>query len=280
MARRRTSASNAEHSGDSVGALRDGGADGDSDATVGPASIEARSHRAPRASPRWGAVAGAAVLIIVAVGWEFAARRGFVDPFFVSQPSAIVMQIVDWWHGATSNGPLAIHIGVTLKEAAVGLIVGSIAGACVGWMFQLGAFGKVTFRALRFAEGIFSLAASIAIGAALLLALGPGSASSKAALASWLVGGRAYADARAGLSTSVTLRERSRLALAGALIGECLGSHAGIGFLMMRAVRQFNASGIYAALVLLVLLTWGIDVLATALQTTWRHAAAKFSARR
>lgn len=220
------------------------------------------------------------MLVIVAVGWEFAARRGFVDPFFVSQPSAIVMQIVDWWHGATSSGPLGIHIGVTLGEAAVGLIAGSIAGACVGWMVRLGPFGKALFGVFRFAAGLFSLAASIAIGAALLLALGPGSGSSKAALAAWLVGVHAYGDARAGSSISVTLRARSRLALAGALIGECLGSHAGVGFLITRAVHQFNASGIYAALAVIVLLTSGVDALAAAVQTAWRHAATKFSARR
>ena len=55
-------------------------------------------------------------LFVVLGGWELAASRKWIDPFFYSQPSLIWEQIVEWVRDGTSQGPLWVQIAVTLEE--------------------------------------------------------------------------------------------------------------------------------------------------------------------
>jgi NitT/TauT family transport system permease protein len=207
-----------------------------------------------------------ALAVLFALGWELASRRGWIDPFFVSRPSALAYQIFDWWHGGTSNGPLAAHVGVTLAEAALGVAAGSILGAACASLFRAG-----TLRGDVFALFVWLLrpAPVVALAAALAFGLGFGIAA-RAAFAAILVFLVAFADARASRPAFETLRWRCGLALAGAVLGECFVARSGIGFLIARAVQQFNASGVYAALAVLGAIGLVVDLLAGALERAWR----------
>lgn len=57
-----------------------------------------------------------AILILTLGGWELAARLQWIDPFFFSQPSLIVIQIYDWIVEGTSQGPLWTQVLVTLED--------------------------------------------------------------------------------------------------------------------------------------------------------------------
>ncbi len=210
-----------------------------------------------------------ALVVLFAFVWELASRHGWIDPFFVSRPSAVAYQLFDWWRGGTSNGPLAVHIGVTLAEAALGFVAGSVAGAVCAFLFRAG-----TLRGDVFALFVWFLrpAPIVALAAALALGLGFGVAA-RVAFSAVLVFLIACADARAHRPAFETLRWRCAFALAGAVLGECFVARSGLGFLIARAVRQFNASGVYAALVVLVAMACVVDLLAATVQHGWRRYA-------
>ncbi len=210
-----------------------------------------------------------ALITLVAIGWELASRRGWIDPFFVSRPSTVAYQLFDWWHGGTSNGPLAAHVGVTLAEAALGLVGGSILGFACAALFRPG-----TLLGDVFSLFVWFLRPAPLVGLAAALALGFGiGIAARAAFTAALVFLVAFADARAHRSAFETLRCRCGLALAGAVLGECFVAQSGVGFLIARAVRQFNAGGVYAALVLLVAIGLLVDLLAGAMERAWQLRA-------
>ena len=224
---------------------------------------QARRAQAASGRERTGAALVFLILLgLLALAWEFAARRGLIDPFFVSQPSAIVYQLFDWWHGATSRGPLLAHIGLTLGETAAGVAAGSLAAMVAAAACPTDA---TRGRVLRVATRVMQ--PSVAIGVAAALAVGLGSANGwvpKAVFAALAVLVMAVGDARASLRASTRLRRRCQLALAAAVLAECLAPSGGVGFLIVRSLHQFNAAGVYAALVVLVALSVAIDAVAAA----------------
>jgi NitT/TauT family transport system permease protein len=54
---------------------------------------------------------------------------GMLDPFFVSRPSAIGARIVSW----VTSGSLWGHLGATIEESLLGLVVGAALGISVGF---------------------------------------------------------------------------------------------------------------------------------------------------
>lgn len=220
-----------------------------------PDGVTDRTENATLASgdlfeERRRAVAGAvllALVLAVAILWELVAWRGWLDAFFWSKPSAILFQLLDWWRSGTPHGTLLAQAGVTCGEAALGLVIGSAAGGALG-----GACVRHTVSrdVLRIVLTALTLPLRIALGAAFALGLGLG-LGSKVAFASALVGLLAAGDALAGRPPLTTLRLRFSLALVGAVVGETFMAQHGIGALIDESVHHFNASGVYAALVVL-----------------------------
>ncbi|HWX11557.1 MAG TPA: hypothetical protein VNZ04_06110 [Trinickia sp.] len=239
-------------------------------ASAGGAELGRNSRAGVTQQVLAGAIACAFIMLFT-LGWELAARRGWVDPFFVSRPSAIAYQLFDWWHGGTSRGPLAVHVGVTLTEAALGLMAGSLAGALGGVAFRAGTLRGEVFQLFVW---IFRPAPLVALAAALALGAGFGMAAS-AAFAAVLVFFVAVADARTHRPALATLRRRCGLALAGAVLGECFVARSGVGWLIVRAVHQFNAGGVYAAFVVLTVVALCVDMLARGGERWWLRAHVK-----
>lgn len=69
---------------------------------------------------QWGLLLSALFL------WEFSAQIGFVDDFLVSQPSRIVMTLLN-----TSKNGLLMHIGVTVYETLTGFFLGVFFGLII-----------------------------------------------------------------------------------------------------------------------------------------------------
>ena len=69
--------------------------------------------------------------LLVAIGllvvWEVSSRYFALD-FYISRPTAIFGRLIDW----TLDGSLAWHTSITLVEAIVGFLAGSIAGVAAG----------------------------------------------------------------------------------------------------------------------------------------------------
>ena len=63
--------------------------------------------------------------------WEVATRRGWVDPFFVSQPTVLAAQLADW----IRSGFIVRHLFVTLQETLIGFLLGTLLGVAAGFAF-------------------------------------------------------------------------------------------------------------------------------------------------
>ena len=245
-----------------------------------------------------------AVLVLVLGGWELAAQRKWIDPFFYSMPSMIWDQIVDWVNNGTSQGPLWEQVLVTLEETVLGFLIGAVSGVFCG----------ILLGRNKLLADVFSLYIQIAnsiprvvLGSVFVIALGLGMAS-KVALAVvmvfFVVFGNAFQGVREAdkymianaqiLGASprqvtlavvipsamswilASLHVSFGFALVGAVVGEFLGARQGIGLLISTAQGAFNASGVFAAMIVLAVVALAADFLLTRVEKRllkWRPAA-------
>ena len=244
------------------------------------------------------------VLVLVLGGWELSASLKWIDPFFYSQPSLIWAQIVEWIRDGTSQGPLWVQVAVTLEETMIGFLIGGIGGIICG----------ILLGRNKLLADVFSLYIQIAnsiprvvLGSVFVIALGLGMAS-KVALAVvmvfFVVFGNAFQGVREAdkylianarilgaskrqLTTSVvipsamswilaSLHVSFGFALVGAVVGEFLGAKQGMGLLISTAQGAFNASGVFAAMIVLAAVALVADFILTRLEKRllkWRPAA-------
>jgi NitT/TauT family transport system permease protein len=244
------------------------------------------------------------ILVVILGGWELSASMEWIDPFFFSQPSLIVIQIYDWIMEGTSQGPLWAQVLVTLEETVLGFLIGSVAGVIAG----------ILLGRNKLMSDVFSLYIQIAnsiprvvLGSIFVIAFGLGMAS-KVALAVvmvfFVVFGNAFQGVREAdryMIANAQILGASRrqvtmavvipsalswilaslhvsfgFALVGAVVGEFLGSKQGIGLLISTAQGAFNASGVFAAMIVLAVVALAADYLLTRLEKRllkWRPAA-------
>lgn len=276
-------------------------------AAVSDAALAQESIAAQAAIKRRKAVIIALrLLVLVAVlgGWEVSARMKWIDPFFYSMPSMIWSQIVEWMRDGTSQGPLWQQVLVTLEETVIGFLIGSIAGVICG----------IVLGRNKLLSDVFSIYIQIAnsiprvvLGSVFVIALGLGMAS-KVALAVVMVFFVVFANAFQGVREAdkymianaqilgasprqvtisvvipsamswilASLHVSFGFALVGAVVGEFLGAKEGIGLLISTAQGAFNASGVFAAMIVLAVVALGADFLLTRLEKRllkWRPAA-------
>ncbi|MGJ7529419.1 ABC transporter permease [Variovorax sp. GB1P17] len=244
------------------------------------------------------------VLVVVLGGWEIAARLKWIDPFFYSMPTMIYDQLVEWIRDGTSQGSLWMQVAVTLEETVIGFLIGSVAGVLCG----------ILLGRNKLLSDVFSLYIQIAnsiprvvLGSIFVIALGLGMAS-KVALAVvmvfFVVFGNAFQGVREAdkfmianaqilgasprqVTMSVvipsamswilaSLHVSFGFALVGAVVGEFLGAKEGIGLLISTAQGAFNASGVFAAMIVLAVVALAADFLLSSLEKRllkWRPAA-------
>jgi NitT/TauT family transport system permease protein len=245
-----------------------------------------------------------AVLVLVLGGWELSARMKWIDPFFYSMPSMIWNQIVEWLREGTSQGPLWQQVLVTLEETVIGFLIGAVSGVICG----------IVLGRNKLLSDVFSIYIQIAnsiprvvLGSVFVIALGLGMAS-KVALAVVMVFFVVFANAFQGVREAdkylianaqilgasprqvtmsvvipsamswilASLHVSFGFALVGAVVGEFLGAKEGIGLLISTAQGAFNASGVFAAMIVLAVVALAADFLLTRLEKRllkWRPAA-------
>jgi NitT/TauT family transport system permease protein len=234
------------------------------------------------------------LLVVIIGGWELAARVGIIDPFFWGQPSGIWQQIVTWVSQGTAQGPLWEQIVVTLEEAILGFVIGVVLGIVFGVALGLNRFlADILGPYIKVANSIprVTLAPLFAIG----LGLG---IQSKVALAVVLVffivffnafqgvrevdrnllaNARILGASQQRITTSViipsaltwifaSLHISFSFALVGAVVGEFIGGIQGIGLMIQTAGANFNANGVFAAMVILAVVALLSEFLITALE--------------
>jgi NitT/TauT family transport system permease protein len=234
---------------------------------------------------RWAVLAIQAVLIAgFLVLWEWSI---VVDPskrFFFSQPSAIGGTLWTWF----SSGSVYPHIGITLLETLLGFAGGTLLGLVTGFVLARSpTLGDVFEPLLALLNGM----PRVVLAPLVILWLGLGIAS-KVALSVLVVflivfyavytgirevDQNLVANARVLgangrqltwhvlIPSALTwifssLRVSVGFALVGAVVAEYLGSNVGVGFLIANAQAFFNATGVFAGLIVLMLMVGAINL--------------------
>jgi NitT/TauT family transport system permease protein len=243
------------------------------------------------------------ILVAFLGGWELSASREWIDPFFYSMPSAIVMRIVEWSVEGTSEGPLWYHLWVTMEESLIGFFTGSIAGVLIG----------IALGRNRMAADVFSVYIKVinsiprvVLAPIFILLFGLGLAS-KVALSFVMVFFVVFSNAFQGvreadramianaqilgaspwqLTRSVivpsamswifaSLHVSFGFAIVGAIVGEFVGARYGIGLLINIAKGSFDSAGMYAAIVIIMLVALVAEFAMTLVENRlakWRPA--------
>lgn len=223
---------------------------------------------------------GVAVGIVAA--WELSVQFGMVDPFFFSSPSAIWAVIVQQF----SRGTIWRHLLVTLQEAMYGLALGFVVGAALAW---LATRSQTLADLLEPVLLLLNAVPRIVLAPIFVMWLGLG-IQSKVAVSFFLVfvviffavyagirevdrslverlmilGGSPWDLLREVYIPSVlswvfsSLRVAVGFAFTGAIVGEFVGSSAGLGYLMNFATGSQNASLLMATVVLIMVFIAGL----------------------
>ena len=274
-------------------------------ATVGEKTETSQNRQAYRARIRRHRLqvhlAQLTVLTVLVGGWQLFVGNDSRKIILYGKPSGIANQLQIWVTQGTALGSLGDQIKVTLEEAFIGFIIGTVLGIVCGI-----ALGRIRFLAEVFSPYIKVLNSipRIVLGSVFILAFGLG-IESKILLVIVLVFFGVFFNAFQGvrevdrnLIANATILGGSRwqvtrhvvlpsaftwivaslhvsfgFALIGAIVGEFLGSSQGLGQLIKQAQGTFNANGVWAAMVIMGVVALAAEFLITRLENRllrWR----------
>ena len=249
-----------------------------------PIDAELTGRRARAARRRLVTIYSLRLLFtVVWIGsWELSTRLNWVDPFFVGMPSGVVQRLWTWITEGTALGPLWLQAAVTMEEAVIGFIIGSLLGVVFGIL--LGRIELLAETLSPFIKGANAIP-RVVLGSLFAIMFGLslwGKAATAVVLVFFVVFFNAFqgvrevdrnliANARilgAGnrrLTTEIiipsalswilaSLHISFGLAIVGAVVGELFGATAGLGELIYSAGHTFDVNGVFAGMFLLAVL--------------------------
>lgn len=219
-----------------------------------------------------------ALTVALLVAWEIAATT-IVSPFWISQPTRVFVRLAD----LTANGLLFWHVGATLEASMLGLVLGVVVGVAAGLV--LGARPGIAAVVDPLLMGLNSLP-RVALAPLFIIWFGIG-LPSKVVLAFSLVVFpvlintyqgvrnvdrdlidvlRTMQASSAQIARRVTLpstlpwifaglRIGLGMSLIGAVVGELVGSNRGVGYYIEERSANFDTTGVFAGLVILMIMT-------------------------
>ncbi len=248
------------------------------------------------------------LVAVVALGlWQFFATvpvfgKMLLPPFFFSTPLDVFSQIVKWF----SSGVIWKHLFITLWESILAFVIGSIGGVLVGFWFARKPLVAAVFD--PYVKMINALP-RVVLAPIFALWLGLG-IWSKVALGVTLVFFIVFFNVYQGVKeVSNTVLDNGRMlgmnerqlmrhvywpsalswmfsslhtsvgfAVVGAVVGEYLGSAAGLGYLIQQAEGVFDVAGVFAGMFVLsafvILIDMGVTLVERRL-LVWRPTAAE-----
>jgi NitT/TauT family transport system permease protein len=269
---------------------------GTSDAEIEAAALKSIKHR-KQTVLFWQI----AILVGTLGLWELSSDMLWIDPFFYASPSAVVERLYDWAINGTSEGSLWYNLWVTMEEALIGFFTGSIAGVVVGI-----ALGRNKFLSDIFSVYIKAINSipRVVLAPIFIMIMGLG-LPSKVALAFIMVFFVVFANAFQGVREAdrnmianarilgasdwhvtrtvivpsamswifASLHVSFGFAIIGAIVGEFVGARFGIGQLISIAKGTFDAAGMFAAIILVMIFTLIAETIMTMIENRlakWR----------
>jgi NitT/TauT family transport system permease protein len=224
--------------------------------------------------------------LVILAAWEIGARYLF-DPQFIGQPSRIIESLV--LHLQT--GRMWHHVWITFGEIAIGYTIGLAVGGGIGYVLGLNRALAEIFEPYILA---FNAIPKVAIAPLLILTFGIGMGSKVAIIVSLvfflmfynvyvgirvidiefvyqarIMGATRWGEIRYVIlpaimpNVMVGLKTSSVYAVIGAVIGEFIAAHAGIGFFILDASGMFNVTDIWVGVAFLMLLLLAMTGLIT-----------------
>jgi NitT/TauT family transport system permease protein len=247
------------------------------------------------------------VAVVALVLWQvFATVPVFghmvLPPFFFSKPTDVGSQIFDWF----LTGVIWKHLAITLWESILAFAIGSLAGVAVGFWFARKPLVAAVFDPyVKMANAL----PRVVLAPIFALWLGLG-IWSKVALGVTLVFFIVFFNVYQGVKeVSTTVRDNARMigmneaqlmrhvywpsalswmfsslhtsvgfAVVGAVVGEYLGSAAGLGYLIQQAEGVFDVAGVFAGMFVLSAFVILIDVFVSLVERrllVWRPNTAE-----
>jgi NitT/TauT family transport system permease protein len=226
--------------------------------------------------------------------------KPLLPPFFFSNPVDVASQIVAWF----ASGVIWKHLAITLLESVLAFAIGSFGGIMVGFWFARQPRIAAVFD--PYVKMINALP-RVVLAPIFTLWLGLG-IWSKVALGVTLVFFIVFFNVYQGVKeTSGTLIDNARMlgmserqqlrhvywpsalswmfsslhtavgfAVVGAVVGEYLGSAAGLGYLIQQAEGTFDVAGVFAGMIVLSAFVILIDLAVTLVERrllVWRPVA-------
>jgi len=223
--------------------------------------------------------------------------KPLLDPFFFSRPLDVLARV---WKDFYS-GTIWRHLGITLTETILAFVTGAIGGIVFGFVFARGEIVAAIFDPYIKAANALP---RVVLAPIFMLWFGLG-IWSKVALGFTLVffivffnvyqGVREVSPTILANARMLGMNERQLLhhvywpaaltwmfsslhtsvgfALVGAVVGEYLGSSAGLGYKIHEAESVFDVTGVFAGMVILAIFVIVIDTIVTAIENrllVWR----------
>jgi len=251
------------------------------------------------------------VVCLVVAFWYVMTAPGLIPPFyfdkanraafFFGEPQKVFWVIVEWF----ATGEIFGHLGITLLETALGFLIGSVFGLGIGLWLALSPTASAVMDpyikgfnsmprvvlapifAVWFGLGIWS---KVALGVTLVFFVvffnvyqGVREVSPNL-----IANARMLGASRRQLLRSIylpsamswvfaSLHNAVGLAFVGAVVGEYLGSAAGLGYLIQQAEGVFDVAGVFAGMFVLSAFVILIDMAVTVVERrllVWRPVAA------
>jgi len=223
------------------------------------------------------------LLIVILTAWHFASRDAQIA-FFFGEPLSIAQRIWNWF---VVNGDIYRHLWITLSETMLAFAIGTVAGLGGGlWLglsplasaildpyikaansmprvilapifgmwFGLGIWSKVALAVtLVFFIVFFNVYQGVREVSPTLLANARMLGAERRHLLRHVYLPSATSWVFSSLHTSVGL------AFVGAVVGEYLGSAAGVGYLILQAEGTFDVNTVFAGIVVLTAFALVLD---------------------
>jgi len=227
------------------------------------------------------------LLLAVFVAWHVLTATGILPPFFFGKPLAVLEKTWEWF----ASGKIYIHLGITLAETVLAFLVGTALGLGIGlwlalsplWSALLDPYIKAMnsmprvilapIFAVWFGLGILS---KVALGVTLVFFIvffnvyqGVKEVSPVVLNNARMLGASSRQLLRTIYLPSATswvfssLHTAVGMAFVGAVVGEYLGSAAGVGYLILQAESVFDINTVFAGILVLTAFALALDGLVT-----------------